>query len=255
MHYVNYGEKGKKILIIHGWTHSSKRYIHLAKELSSTYNVTLLDLPGFGMSKKLKCKKNLIEALSNEVKTFLENNKFDLLIGHSLGAAILLRIIYSKDINISKKVILLNPPYNGISYLKLPSILVYMNYGLFKLQSFCPRWLAKPFIKIVALLSINTYKLIDDILIDDVRNSNSWYAAQLFKELAWDNWEVKDLSKSRIVKIVKSEKDRLINRRNIEKLKNDIGADVIELKGIGHTTVVEAYEDLKNYILNIAKEV
>lgn len=238
----------KRVLIIHGWMHSSERYVKLAKELESDCSCTILDLPGFGGSNSI-AKWNIIEAYTNEMITLLSKEKFDILIGHSLGGAIILRVLEKMSDKYLGDVILASPSYCGINHLKPIAFFVPINAFLFKIQSMCPRIVSAPFIKVVGLLSVNKWDLIDDVLINDSRKANAWTAAVLMYELAFDKWRTKNLANIEKIRIINSKKDRIILDEKISVLKTDLKTfQLIEIPDVGHTTVLEAYDEFVKII-------
>lgn len=81
--------RGKSVLLIHGWGDSRRTYKTLMASLASNYQVTALDLPGFGASEMPKTGWNL-----TDYSLFLENfcKKLNLapevIVGHSNGGAL-----------------------------------------------------------------------------------------------------------------------------------------------------------------------
>ena len=61
--------KKSKVLIIHGWLHSSKRYAELGAKLSKYADVDIYEFAGFGDTKytsvKLDILNNYVEKLNN----------------------------------------------------------------------------------------------------------------------------------------------------------------------------------------------
>ena len=113
----------EKVLIIHGWMHSGKRYekLKLGMEKSGKYEVVLYEFPGFG-ERRAKYYFNILEQYKNELEKELQSKKYDYVIGHSMGGNILLRIL--SDNFYGAKLILLSPEYGGIDILK-PLIIFY----------------------------------------------------------------------------------------------------------------------------------
>lgn len=81
--------KGESVLLIHGWGDSRRTYKHLTESLANNYQVTALDLPGFGGSELPKTAWNL-----TDYAVFLEHfcNKLGIIptavVGHSNGGAL-----------------------------------------------------------------------------------------------------------------------------------------------------------------------
>lgn len=244
MKEIKIGEGNKKVLLIHGWMSSSKIYMKFAKYLEKECDITLIDLPGFGeekFSKELLKGNNFLEFYKLEIVKLLEKEKFDIIVGHSLGSNLILKAI--DDFNFKGRVILLNPCYNGIDFLRFIYLLTSINRLLFKIKSLLPRWIVKPFIKLFSLLSINKWSLIDDMIIDDVRVADPYVAYKVMNELVFDKWRFKNKNNIRNITIIKGEKDRLIKEEKINILMKDIReCRLVKLRNTGHTTIVEDYD-------------
>lgn len=85
---------GKPVVLLHGWGDSLRGLDGLQKQLSKTYKVVSLDLPGFGASQAPPAVWNL-DNYGALLKEFLE--KIDVkpyaIIGHSNGGALAIRAI------------------------------------------------------------------------------------------------------------------------------------------------------------------
>ena len=80
------------VLLIHGWGDSAKGLAGLAHELSQTFNVVSLDLPGFGGSDMPKSAWDLTD-YAEHVGAFLKKTNChpSAIIGHSNGGAVAVR--------------------------------------------------------------------------------------------------------------------------------------------------------------------
>lgn len=248
MHEYRYGSTGSKICIVHGWMHSSKLYEKLAMRLSEQHTVHAIDLPGFGDSRGISIDgDSLIDALTAQVEQYLQRHNFDLIIAHSLGAAIILRILNRQTP--SKQIILSNPAYLGIAQLQKFSKHTSFLQFLFRLQASMPILLAKPFVKLAALLTINDPALIDDIVVADARRADAAAASKLLYEICNDRWRFTRTQYDCDVSILISEKDRLIAKRNMDILKQDLNCALDTIPQIGHTPVVENFDFTYAYIM------
>ena len=244
----------KKILIAHGWIHSADTYKKLKNDLENTglYDVNLYEFPGFGNSPARKYF-SLMKYYTQEMERELVNGAYDYVIGHSMGGNILLRAMTGKSLN--TKLILLSPEYNGIALLKPTMVFIPimpLSFYLLKKMS-CP--VTTFFIKCMALFTINSWDQIDDQIVLDVRKASPIVATCTIFELAWDNWRIKRGQwKCGKVELILSEKDRLISRRKMKCLRDDLGdCHVYCLRGIGHTAVLEAYDRLLSTLRKIMK--
>jgi pimeloyl-ACP methyl ester carboxylesterase len=225
-------------------------YKKIALEIAREHTVYTIDLPGFGDSNTLKLNRMpLIECLTDYVEQYLLEKHFDLIIAHSLGAAIVLRILARTKKHLGIKIILCDPAYLEIAFLKRISNQTWLFTALFKMQSKLPKVLARPFIKLAALLTINKYSLIDDILVEDARKANAAVASGLLRELCNSRWRFSAEQKCGCeISILYGEKDRLISKQNIQTLQKDIDCRLVTIPNIGHTPVVESFDFMLGYI-------
>ena len=242
----------KKILIVHGWMHSAERYSKLADDIQKKLHckVVLYEIPGFGETKPIRYT-NLLKGYSDDLVSILCDNNYDYVIGHSMGGNLLLRALEKADVD--SKLILLSPEYRGISYLKPLTILCpIMPLGLFALQKInCG--LTDFFMKIIALLTVNRWAQIDDRIIIDSRSANPIVATVAMFELAWDAWRVtRSVWQKKQVSLILGQNDRIILKNKMRQLQRDLPCcNTYQLFGIGHTAVVEAYDELFNILKNI----
>lgn len=87
--YQVIGNKKKTLLILHGWKRSLMEWLPIAKELSNTYKVILLDMPGFGQTPRPK-ESYTIYDYAKFVEHFLKKLDVDktTLMGHSFGGRV-----------------------------------------------------------------------------------------------------------------------------------------------------------------------
>ncbi len=241
----------KRILIVHGWMHSAARYEKLKKDLEKEGNceVLLYEFPGFGAT-KAKYKKNIMEHYAEDMKIYLRENAFDMIIAHSLGGNIVLKALYRNESDL--KLVLLSPEYAGIPLLKPMVILaplVWLGLWLAKL----PGKVSDFFIKLLALFTVNKWKDIDGQIITDVRRADVCVSTKLMFRLAYDSWRLpEDYQLQQKVLLCIGEKDRIILRSHMEWLKAELkNCEWKCFQGIGHTAVLEDYETLLKTIKEI----
>lgn len=244
---MNTKTEKKRILIIHGWMHSSMRYRRLQKDLESTgrFQIDLYEFPGFGASPP-KYSRNILKRYATDLRQYLKENTFDIILSHSMGGNVLLKALLadSEDVPRCRKLILLSPVYGGVDCLK-PLIFLYpvIPAGLRFLQ--LPLAGCRLLVKLVSLLTINSWSDIDLRIIADARRADPKVAARTMMEMAFDRWKVKKTLDQDQVLLVLGAKDRVISKRKMEKLRRDLGGCRVKvLKGIGHTAVVEDYQAL-----------
>jgi pimeloyl-ACP methyl ester carboxylesterase len=101
-------KKNKPLLILHGWQRSADEWLPVAKMLSDSHQVIILDLPGFGKTARLNSDSSIYD-YAKYVEHFLDKLEFKkiTLLGHSLGARI--GIILGANTNRIEKLILVGP--------------------------------------------------------------------------------------------------------------------------------------------------
>ncbi len=113
--YSRFG-KGKQVLILHGWGDSSASWKDFAQKLAASYEVILVDLPGFGETQTPSSAWNLTD-YANFVQTFIQKiaAKPYGIIGHSNGGAIAIRGIGQGVFRAEKLVLLASAGVRGTS--------------------------------------------------------------------------------------------------------------------------------------------
>lgn len=248
------GEGKFKILILHGWINSGRTYFDLARKLENA-QVYLPTLPGFGgVRYKYDNYDFILDKYTEEISELIKNNDFDLVVGHSMGSAILLRLLEDIEKSGVKKAILTNPAYMDLEQFKYGAHFAKINTFLFRLKDTLPTPMTRPVLKLLSLISTNRIELIDDLLLNDVYKADSTASARLMKELTFNKVKAKASLDKMGVKVLYSEKDRIIKLKNIEQLKRDMPyAEFKSFGNIGHMSVLENQdmflEEIKEEIL------
>lgn len=230
------------ILVIHGWLHSTRRYADLKIALEPEHDIILYELPGFG-GNPIKYKTNYLDNCSLELTSYINYIKPDIIIAHSMGGNIVLRCLARGCV--VPKVILLSPVYNGVPLLKIiKPFRKIMQYLFSKLKHH------STIVKIFSLLTINKWKLIDDMIVQDAILANTSTAISCLYEMVNDTWEIKLGNATGDIIIARGENDRVVPRRNMLKLQRDLGkkCKLVEIENIGHTVIVEDPTTLFNLI-------
>ena len=247
--------KRKQILIVHGWMHSAKRYERLKEDLEKDgmYDVVLYEFPGFGKTKP-KYYFNILQRYKSELEKELQTKKYDYLIGHSMGGNILLRVLSGGYYQ--AKLILLSPEYGGIDLLKPLVVLYPIIYLVLYLVQKITCSVTTFLIKCTALFTINNWKKIDEQIVMDTRRASTIVALNTMIELAWDCWKIeKQAWENGKVYLIVGEGDRIIRRHKMEKLIRQFdNIKVYEIPQIGHTAVLENYEELLKMLKELIME-
>ena len=86
-HYVHQGEKGRPIVLIHGFGSNTYSWRKNVPVLAKDYRVYALDLKGFGLTEKPKDGQYHLNAYADHVLGFIETMKLErpILVGNSMG--------------------------------------------------------------------------------------------------------------------------------------------------------------------------
>lgn len=106
VHYSREG-KGSKILLLHGWGQSNDTFSALRHQLSETYDVVALDLPGFGKTQRPDTAWDIYE-YAKFVGDFMKKIDIDpvCIIGHSFGGRVIIKGV-SQSIFAPEKIVLI----------------------------------------------------------------------------------------------------------------------------------------------------
>ena len=107
VNYKQYG-KGPDIVLLHGWGQNISMMDPLGKNFSNNHRITIIDLPGFGLSMEPDYAYSIYD-YTDFVHELLEELKIHkpILIGHSFGGRI--AIIYASKYD-TEKVVLFGSP-------------------------------------------------------------------------------------------------------------------------------------------------
>ena len=107
VNYTQYGE-GQDVVLLHGWGQNIKMMDPLGKRVSEGRRITIIDLPGFGLSNEPETAYSVYDYTDFLVEFFKELNIVKpILIGHSFGGR--LSIIYASKYD-TEKIVLLGSP-------------------------------------------------------------------------------------------------------------------------------------------------
>lgn len=107
INYKQYGE-GKDIILLHGWGQNISMMEPLGNELQATHRITIIDLPGFGLSEEPLDAYSVSDYVTvvHELLEELEIKK-PILMGHSFGGRI--TICYASKYDVDKIVLFGSP--------------------------------------------------------------------------------------------------------------------------------------------------
>lgn len=240
-----------RVLIVHGWLHSTKLYESLKSDLESHgHLVTLWEMPGFGGNKPI-CKRNILQHYTEMLREELLTGEYSCAIGHSMGANLLLRAVCSSGARV--KLILLSPLYNGIPLLKPIGCALPLFWMPFYLAQHIDNKVTSTTIKLMSLLTVNKWSCIHDDLVTAVRDADTATALYSLSEIIYSSWRVP--TRIRDITIICGAKDRVIQPRRIVQLCTDAHVRTLHtMSSAGHTAVLESYSNLLMVLLDVLSE-
>lgn len=107
INYKQYGE-GEDIVLLHGWGQNIEMMKPLGDNLSSDHRITIIDLPGFGLSAEPDSVLSVFD-YADVVYELLNDLKIDnpIIMGHSFGGRI--AIVYASKYKVNKLVLFGSP--------------------------------------------------------------------------------------------------------------------------------------------------
>ncbi|MCG7522443.1 alpha/beta fold hydrolase [Ruegeria sp. Ofav3-42] len=149
-HYLRYGGKGPKLLILPGITSPAVTWGFIAEELAETMDVYVLDIRGRGLSDTGPELDYSLGAMAGDVRPFIDAVGIEgcIVLGHSMGARIAMRAQTGFDLD-ARSIILADPPVAGPGRRKYPmGIAWYVDsihealHGMTAddMRIYCPNW-------------------------------------------------------------------------------------------------------------------
>lgn len=103
INYIDYGKGNDTLVLLHGWGQNIEMMQPVGDNLSKTFRVIIVDLPGFGLSEEPESVWSLydyVECIHEILKDLKIENP--ILIGHSFGGKI--SLLYSSKYKVKKLV-------------------------------------------------------------------------------------------------------------------------------------------------------
>lgn len=119
INYIRYGDNnGEDVVLLHGWGQNIEMMKPIGNPLSKEFNVTIIDLPGYGESSEPPFPWEVSDYV-NALKKLLDELKIDnpILIGHSFGGKI--SLLYASMYKVKKLVLFGSPFKQEITKLSL----------------------------------------------------------------------------------------------------------------------------------------
>ena len=104
IYFEKYGEKGRDVLLLHGWGQNTEMMAFIGEFLKDHFVIYNLDFPGFGKSDEMKRSYSVDDYKEFLRKFILENNiNNPIIIAHSFGCRVAIR--YAKEYDVYKMVL------------------------------------------------------------------------------------------------------------------------------------------------------
>lgn len=149
-HILRYGGKGQPLLLIPGITSPAITWGFVAEELAEQFDVYVLDVRGRGLSESGPHLAYDLDSYAADAAAIIANLGLRdcILLGHSMGARIALRLGHLHPANIAR-MILVDPPVSGPGRREYPSKLPWYVDSIRQslrgmsaedMRAFCPTW-------------------------------------------------------------------------------------------------------------------
>jgi len=237
--YLEHGNGDNVVVFVHGNFASAIWFKEMFKIFPDNFKAYALDLPNFGFSDHIDTVD--IKTYSDSLQEFvmaLNINNF-ILLGHSLGGAVVMKYAIDHTENLSKLILVDPAPVNG---LKTPE----ESYPILELYKNNPELLEKS-LKAIA----PTYKndKFFKIAVSEALRMNPKCFTENARAL--EKYDFKeDVKKINIpVFVIWGDKDIILSKEQMEETANSfINGHLIILEGIGHSPILEAPDEIVKII-------
>ncbi len=253
IYYLKHGS-GKKIILIHGWMYNHRIWKDLLPLMDKNYEITLIDLMGFGNSARVQPTGNYLNYLTETTFNFIKEvcgDDIHAIIAHSMGGIVTLKMIKDYSLKMDK-VVLCDSPYNGLSgWVKtLGSQKKLTEFAFKQYQKFpMPLKIKTSILAKKATVKITTF-LDDDYYLAPAQGDPK-YASTLFYEMRETTVELNFSDKMPKTFICRGEFDILAKRDDLERLAKFSNGEYTEFPSVGHIPMIESKELFNEYIKNI----
>jgi N-formylmaleamate deformylase len=149
-HYLRYGGKGRKLLLIPGITSPAIAWGFVAEPLAEHFDVYVLDVRGRGLSESGPHLGYDLDSYAADAAAIIAalGLKDCIVLGHSMGARIALRLAHRNPLDIAR-LVLVDPPVSGPGRREYPAKLSWYTDSIRQSQKgmsaddmrgFCPSW-------------------------------------------------------------------------------------------------------------------
>ncbi|MGE4482245.1 alpha/beta fold hydrolase [Acidocella sp.] len=149
-HYLRYGGKGQPLLLIPGITSPAITWGFVAEALAERFDVHVLDVRGRGLSETGPHLAYDLDSYAADAAAVIAGLELKecIVLGHSMGARIALRLGHNAPANIARMV-LVDPPVSGPGRREYPAKLPWYvesirqslkGMSAEEMRAFCPTW-------------------------------------------------------------------------------------------------------------------
>ncbi|MDO5716822.1 MAG: alpha/beta hydrolase [Tissierellia bacterium] len=243
-----------KILIIHGWMNSQERYRDLGSRLQDVAQVEYYEFPGFGSRAYGSFRFNILEKYREDLSSFLRGRSYDLIVTHSMGGNILLRVLEREDVD-ARAILFSNTAYFGVDSLKPLAWCTPIPVAGLVLFRMLPQRFAWRVAKKIAHGMFHRYKSYDEITFHDVRRANPMAAGLCLTGLTYDRFRYSGRKRKAKFYVSYSEEDWEVSRKKTDLLIRDLNPlGVCSFPG-GHMVALEAKEAYEKFLRRLLRTI
>lgn len=245
---------GHRILLVHGWAHSSRIWTQAAALLRSTHTVVAFDWPGFGDSPPLPRESVSMDTyscvLAGMIERVAKEGRIAAIAADSLGAIVLLRLLAEREIR-APVLILSGCPYFGLGRLATLTGETRLMAAFLTIVRRSPRSLARSIIRALSLATVNNWRHIDDDLVGSVLAADPYSSGRLLTEMKTVA-RVSRLSSNQSIHavVVRGKMDRVASHAAGVALARDVVGQLIEIESVAHTPMMESPKRFAEVLLD-----
>jgi pimeloyl-ACP methyl ester carboxylesterase len=248
MHVECFDGGPQKICIVPGLFQTVEIFKPLADLIKEKFSVTIAEIPS--MMDIIKCtseETTYLGRAASILAEYLKKNEIQFVFANSFGGSLALRML-SKYPQLCERVVLCNPPYQGLGKFKSQAGFLML---LHKLSKGLPTRFSDWGIRAVKRLAVHDPTLITEAMMDGVRDTSAEFSSMIYQEMCKDKWRINNVDPNTQFELLVSENDRLVNRKHIELLKQDLNCEMTIIPQAGHTAVAQDLTFISNYLLGV----
>jgi pimeloyl-ACP methyl ester carboxylesterase len=228
--------------------HSSEVWLDVMNNINASYSLLAIDLPGFGKSPPLEPGAETLENYTAVLLDFIErltsSQQLLMIVGDSLGAIVILGALAVKQLP-TKQIALSGCPSRGLPrWVCALTKRKLLTNSLSTLQKL-PVSLSRRIISAATAVTFRNRAKVNDAVQQAAQSSDPRTAEVLLRKLCQREQSLIDFhnitAKNSQVHylILRGEYDRLVSRESSRALARALKGRVEEIKGVGHTTMLE----------------